>query len=69
MREPFRASWGRATGVPLPGGGKIGLYEATARPALKVAIFGQAHHLSRARCIFSTRRKSTCDPAPADLVL
>ena len=31
--EPFRASWGRATGVPLPGGGKIGLYEAThARP-------------------------------------
>ena len=31
--EPFRASWGRATSVPLPGGGKIGLYEAThARP-------------------------------------
>jgi len=27
--EPFRASWGRATSVPLPGGGKIGLYEAT----------------------------------------
>lgn len=25
--EPFRASWGRATSVPLPGGGKIGLYE------------------------------------------
>ena len=31
--EPFRASWGRATSVPLPGGGKIGLYEAShARP-------------------------------------
>lgn len=31
--EPFRASWGRATSIPLPGGGKIGLYEAThARP-------------------------------------
>ena len=27
--EPFRASWGRATSVPLPGGGKIGLYEAS----------------------------------------
>jgi hypothetical protein len=25
--EPFAASWGRATSVPLPGGGKIGLYE------------------------------------------
>jgi len=25
--EPFSASWGRATSVPLPGGGKIGLYE------------------------------------------
>jgi catechol 2,3-dioxygenase-like lactoylglutathione lyase family enzyme len=25
--EPFRASWGRATSIPLPGGGKIGLYE------------------------------------------
>lgn len=25
--EPFTASWGRATGIPLPGGGKIGLYE------------------------------------------
>ena len=25
--EPFSASWGRATGIPLPGGGKIGLYE------------------------------------------
>jgi catechol 2,3-dioxygenase-like lactoylglutathione lyase family enzyme len=25
--EPFTASWGRATSVPLPGGGKIGLYE------------------------------------------
>lgn len=25
--EPFSASWGHATGVPLPGGGKIGLYE------------------------------------------
>jgi hypothetical protein len=31
--EPFTASWGRATSVPLPGGGKIGLYEAHhARP-------------------------------------
>ena len=31
--DPFRASWGRATSVPLPGGGKIGLYEAShARP-------------------------------------
>ena len=27
--EPFRASWGRATSIPLPGGGKIGLYEAS----------------------------------------
>jgi catechol 2,3-dioxygenase-like lactoylglutathione lyase family enzyme len=26
--EPFSASWGRATSVPLPGGGKLGLYEA-----------------------------------------
>jgi len=26
--EPFSASWGRATSVPLPGGGKIGLYQA-----------------------------------------
>jgi predicted enzyme related to lactoylglutathione lyase len=31
--EPFRASWGRATGIALPGGGKIGLYEPRhARP-------------------------------------
>jgi hypothetical protein len=31
--DPFKASWGRATGIPLPGGGKIGLYEAHhARP-------------------------------------
>jgi catechol 2,3-dioxygenase-like lactoylglutathione lyase family enzyme len=31
--EPFTASWGRATKVPLPGGGKIGLYEPRhARP-------------------------------------
>ena len=31
--EPHTASWGRATSVPLPGGGKIGLYQAThARP-------------------------------------
>jgi catechol 2,3-dioxygenase-like lactoylglutathione lyase family enzyme len=31
--EPFAASWGRATSVPLPGGGKIGLYEPRhARP-------------------------------------
>jgi catechol 2,3-dioxygenase-like lactoylglutathione lyase family enzyme len=30
---PFNASWGRATSVPLPGGGKIGLYEPRhARP-------------------------------------
>ncbi len=30
---PQRASWGLFTGVPLPGGGKIGLYEAHhARP-------------------------------------
>jgi hypothetical protein len=30
---PREASWGRFTGVPLPGGGKIGLYEARhARP-------------------------------------
>jgi len=25
--EPFTASWGRATSIPLPGGGKIGMYE------------------------------------------
>jgi catechol 2,3-dioxygenase-like lactoylglutathione lyase family enzyme len=25
--EPFRASWGRATSIPLPGGGNIGRYE------------------------------------------
>ena len=31
--EPMTASWGRATSVPLPGGGKIGVYEAHhARP-------------------------------------
>lgn len=31
--EPFSASWGRATGIPLPGGGTIGLYEPRhARP-------------------------------------
>ena len=31
--EPFTASWGRATSVPLPGGGEIGLYEPRhARP-------------------------------------
>jgi len=31
--EPYNASWGRATSVPLPGGGKIGLYEPRhARP-------------------------------------
>ena len=31
--EPIQASWGRATSVPLPGGGKIGLYQAShARP-------------------------------------
>ncbi len=31
--EIMTASWGRATSVPLPGGGKIGLYEAHhARP-------------------------------------
>lgn len=31
--EPYTASWGRATSVPLPGGGKIGLYEPRhARP-------------------------------------
>ena len=31
--EVMQASWGRVTSVPLPGGGKIGLYEAThARP-------------------------------------
>jgi hypothetical protein len=33
FHEPFTASWGRATSVPLPGGGKIGLYEPQlARP-------------------------------------
>lgn len=26
--EPQTASWGRFTGVPLPGGGTLGLYEA-----------------------------------------
>ena len=26
--EPKGAGWGRFTGVPLPGGGKVGLYEA-----------------------------------------
>ena len=26
--EPEAQSWGRATSVPLPGGGKLGLYEA-----------------------------------------
>ena len=26
--EPETQSWGRATSVPLPGGGKLGLYEA-----------------------------------------
>ena len=31
--EIMHASWGRATSIPLPGGGKIGLYEAHhARP-------------------------------------
>jgi catechol 2,3-dioxygenase-like lactoylglutathione lyase family enzyme len=31
--EVSGASWGRFTGVPLPGGGKVGLYEAHhARP-------------------------------------
>ena len=31
--DPFAASWGRATSVPLPGGGKIGIYEPRhARP-------------------------------------
>ena len=31
--EPKTASWGRFTGIPLPGGGKLGLYEAHhARP-------------------------------------
>ena len=25
--EPFTASWGRATSIHLPGGGKIGMYE------------------------------------------
>ena len=31
--EPFTANWGRATSIPLPGGGKIGLYEPRhARP-------------------------------------
>ena len=31
--EPSMASWGRATSVPLPGGGKLGLYEPRhARP-------------------------------------
>jgi len=26
--EPKTASWGRFTGIPLPGGGTVGLYEA-----------------------------------------
>ena len=26
--EPQAASWGRSTSVPLPGGGKVGVYEA-----------------------------------------
>ena len=31
--EFMTASWGRATSIPLPGGGKLGLYEARhARP-------------------------------------
>ena len=31
--EPQQASWGRFTSVPLPGGGKLGLYQAHhARP-------------------------------------
>lgn len=31
--EPTTADWGRATAVPLPGGGRIGLYQAAhARP-------------------------------------
>ncbi len=31
--EPMQASWGRATSVPLPGGGKIGMYQSShARP-------------------------------------
>jgi catechol 2,3-dioxygenase-like lactoylglutathione lyase family enzyme len=31
--EVVQASWGRATSIPLPGGGKIGIYEAHhARP-------------------------------------
>ena len=31
--EPRSASWGRFTGIPLPGGGKIGLYQPRhARP-------------------------------------
>jgi len=31
--DPFDASWGRATGVTLPGGGKLGIYESRhARP-------------------------------------
>jgi len=31
--EPKQASWGRFTSVPLPGGGKLGLYQAQhARP-------------------------------------
>lgn len=25
--KPFTASWGRATSIPLPGGGKLGLYQ------------------------------------------
>ncbi|MCW3846713.1 hypothetical protein OF829_05640 [Sphingomonas sp. LB-2] len=31
--EPFQASWGRATGVTMPGGSKLGIYESRhARP-------------------------------------
>lgn len=31
--DPFEASWGRATSVTLPGGGKLGIYESRhARP-------------------------------------
>ena len=31
--EPFSASWGQVTSLPLPGGGKIGFYEPRhARP-------------------------------------
>ncbi len=31
--EPMPASWGRVTSIPLPGGGKLGLYQPShARP-------------------------------------